>query len=107
MPDLSFPPFLNYLLVRIIFIGPAGYLRPINRKCGKGYLAWFYVGCFLLPILWVVDGLCPNVEFSVQPFDEFLYPFYLEVGWKGGFAVSYNADADSLPAAMPGFRCHD
>ena len=92
MPDLSFPPFLNYLLVRIIFIGPAGYFRPINRKCVKGYLACFYVGCFLLPILWVVDGLWLNVEPSVQAYRQCLHPFSLKVCCMTGFGISYDTD---------------
>jgi len=65
------------------------------------------LGVFYFQSLWVVDGLWPNVEFSVQLFDEFLYPFNLEVCWKGSFAVSYNADADSLAAVVPGSAWYD
>src|SRR4030042_1873930 len=62
----------------------------------------FYRALSLLPITWVVDILRLNVKLSGQCLYERFYPFYLEVCWAGGFVICYNADADSLTAAIPG-----
>ena len=102
MYDLSFPKCLKYIPGCSFFIGPSEFIGPINGNCCKCYLAGFYRALSLLPIVGIVDVLELNVELSAQSFYQCLYPFYLEVGWKGGFTVSYNADADSLTAAVPG-----
>jgi hypothetical protein len=47
-----------------------------------------------------VDGFRPNIEFSGQRFYQCLCPSYLEVGWSYGFVVGYNADVNSLFAAL-------
>ena len=70
-------------------------------------VAGFYRGLSLPPIAGVADGFGPNVELSVQRFYECLYAFYLKVGWAGGFAVSYNTDANSLTAAVRGSAWYD
>lgn len=57
---------------------------------------------FLSPIVWVVDGFRPNAELFAQSIQERFQPFYLAIGQVSGFAVSYNADSDSLTAAVPG-----
>ncbi len=57
---------------------------------------------FLSPIVRVVDGFRPNVELFAQSIQERFQPFYLAIGWASGFAVSYNADTDSLRTTVPG-----
>ena len=61
----------------------------------------------LLPITWIVDIFRLNVKLSGQLFNECLYPFYLKVCWADGFVIGYNADADSLTAAVPGSPRYD
>jgi len=107
MSDLPFHKCLTYITGCSVFIGQTEFLSPINGKFGKGYLAWFYGALLLLPIIWIVDGLGPNIELFAQPFHQFLYPFNLEVGWKGGFGISYNTDADSLTAVALGSAWYD
>lgn len=48
-----------------------------------------------------------NVKLSAECFYECFCSFYLEVGWAGGFTVGYDADADSLAAAIPGSARYD
>ena len=79
------------------------WLKWFDKNC----LVGFYRTLLLLPIAGVVDGLGLDVELSAQPFYQCLYPFYLAVGWARLRRVSYDADADSLTAAVPGSAGYD
>jgi hypothetical protein len=61
----------------------------------------------LLPIVGVVDALGLNVELSRQFFYQHLCPLYLEVGGTSGFAISNNANADSLAGSIPRSARHN
>jgi len=67
----------------------------------------FYMALLLLPITGVVDIFRRDVKLSEQLFYECLCPFYLKVCWADGFVIGYNADADSLTAAVPGSPRYD
>lgn len=73
----------------------------------KSRFAGFYRALLLLPIIGIVDILRVNVKLSAQAFYQCLYPFSLVLGWTGGFTVGYNADTDSLAAAVPGSAGYD
>jgi len=76
--------------------------KPKARVSNKSCFAPLLWDSFLSPITWVIDGLGANVELSAQLFYQCLCPFYLEVGWAGGFTVGYNAEAYSSSTAVPG-----
>jgi len=77
-------------------------LRTIELFC-----LVFYRALLLLPITGVVDMFRLNAKLSGQLFYERPYPFYLKVCWADGFVVGYNADSDSLTAAVPGSVRYD
>jgi len=60
-----------------------------------------YAG-LLPPIAGVVDGFGLNAKHSAQLFYQYLCPSFLGTSRLSGFAVSYNADSDSLTTAVPG-----
>lgn len=76
-------------------------------------------GVCLSPVVWVVDGVRLDVELFAELFHQNLHPFDLTIGWKGGLAVSDDADAkgptaavpslagDGRPLFLPNFRCLD
>jgi len=59
-------------------------------------------GFALLPAARVVDRIGINAEFSVKPFRQLFYSFYLAVCREAGVSVGYNADSDGLTASVPG-----
>ena len=61
----------------------------------------------LLSIVGVVDIFGANVKPSAKRIHQCLYPFYLQVCWSSGSVIGYNADADSLAAAVPGSARYD
>ncbi len=50
----------------------------------------------LPPVVRVPNGVRPNVELSAQHFYQRFCPFYLKIGWGGGFVIGYDADINSL-----------
>ncbi len=73
----------------------------IMKDAVKAVSGGLYGTLVLLPIAGIVDGIRLNVKLSAKPFYQHLRSFYLEVGWASGFAISYNADANSLTTAVP------
>lgn len=63
-------------------------------------LRTLFVVLSLPPIVGVVNEFGLDVELSMQRFYQCLCPFNLEVGRRGGFAVGYNADMDSLTVVV-------
>ena len=61
----------------------------------------------LQPGVGVVDRFGANVELSGQCFDKLFSPFYLEIARSGALVVGYNADANSVTAAVPGSPGYD
>lgn len=62
----------------------------------------FHPGRLLSPVAGVIDGFGGDVKPSAQGFYQRLGSFDLAVCWECGFAIGYDADADSLGAAVPG-----
>ena len=56
---------------------------------------------FLEPIAWIGDGFWSNSKLSAQSIQKCFYSLYLRVGQGHGFAVGYNANADSFAGAVP------
>ncbi len=54
------------------------------------------------PVVWVVNVLRLDTEFSGEGLCEFFGSFYLQVSRSRGFPVGYDADADSVLALVSG-----
>jgi hypothetical protein len=77
------------------------------RRLGKQNLRAGYITLLSLSIVGVVDIFGWNVKLSAERFYERFYSFYLEVGRPSGFAIGYDADADSLRTSVPSSARYD
>jgi len=62
---------------------------------------------YLPSIAGIVDRFGRDAKLFAEFFHQHLYSLYLAIRWAGGFSVSYNADANSLTAAVRGSAWYD